>query len=120
MAESNRRRLERLEQLATRAMGPLPVDLEAWIAVQAEILDAQIRAFQGTCSAHANPKVWEAYGPASSRARMQAEHQRFKMSEPLAIKERFQDLQQLAQTHGTTPAVRQTLVRARDFLNGAA
>lgn len=115
MFQSRLEKLRKLESKARESLGNL--GLHGSIELEALTLDAQITAFRMVCRMHAQ-QGFKAYG--TSAERMRTAHQRFKMSEPLAIKERFQDLQQLAQTHGTTPAVRQTLVRARDFLNGAA
>lgn len=120
MAESNRRRLERLEQLAHVSVGDVQVDVGAAIALEAEVLDAHIRAFEGTCKAHADPIVWLQYGPASHRAKVQADHHRFKLSEPLAIKARFVELRQRVETHGAGPSVHAVLARARAFVDRAA
>lgn len=120
MAESNRRRLERLERLAHVSVGNVQIDIGAAIAMEAEVLDAQIVAFGMTCKAHEGASVWKAYGPEHHRTAMQAQHLRFKLSEPLAIKERFKELQTRVKAHGAGPTVHAVLARARAFVEGVA
>jgi hypothetical protein len=120
MAESNRRRLERLERLARVSVGNVQIDVGAAIAMEAEVLDAQIVAFGKVCKAYEGAGAWSAYGPERHRTAMQAHHLRFKLSEPLAIKARFKELQARVKTHGAGPAVHAVLARARAFVEGVA
>lgn len=115
MFQSRLEKLRKLESKARESLGNLGFD--GRIELEALTLDAQITAFRMVCRVHAQ-QGFKPYG--TSAERMRTAHQRFVLSEPLAIKERFTELRQLVEEHGAPPEVRAVLARARDFLNGAA
>lgn len=111
-------RLEKLRKLESRARESLGgIGVHRRIELEALILDAEITAFRTVCRVHAQ-HGFEAYG--ASKEKMRAEHRRFQLSQPLAIKERFTELRQLVEEHGAPPEVGAVLARARAFVDSAA
>lgn len=118
MAESNRRRLDRLEQLAHESVGDARLDVSAAMELEAEILEAEIWAHKLACKACTPEWAIKHIAPARSREEFMARQRRERLSAPLRIKERCKALEQRVREHGATPTVQATLVAARSFLEG--
>lgn len=120
MVESNRRRLERLEQLAHVSVGDARMDVSADIEIDALILEAEIWAHKLAVEACTYGWVDKQVFPVSAREDVKALLRRQKLSTPLKIKEQFKALEKRVREHGATPAVQDILVKAREFLMGTA
>lgn len=114
MFQSRLQKLRKLEGKARESLGSLNGH-EHRIELEAMSLDAEITAFRMVCLVHEKGAF---HGHMTHEEHHRAMYQRYKLSEPLAIKERYTDLRQLVEKYGASPEVRTVLVRARAFLNG--
>jgi hypothetical protein len=120
MGESNRRRLERLEQMAHVSVGDVRMDAMAAIELDALILEAEIEAHRMMCKAFDSPKAFYEMSPDSSLQKMKTDLKRERLAGPLRIKELCKALEQRVPEHGATPAVKTVLAGARRFLAATA
>ena len=116
MAESNRRRLERLEQMAHVSVGDVRLDASAALELDAQVLEAEMNAYTRLLKAYASTEDSRRMSPESSRQKMTAEFQRKKLADPLRIQALHKELELRAGQQGASPFVKAVLAKAKRFL----